>query len=187
MSEEFTLEDEELLATQKEEEEEDEEDLIEQWKDTRLRKLEDFSKEMNSSRKVNFMSAGMSSRRDQEEEEEFLLTKTEGTLRVPSTQRSSSRNEFEQKITDIKSKLTQIKNTINEEIEHSFKLEAFAPSPVQNKPSVFSSIDNFQGRLNVIKANLNESKEETDKERVESIRRMLDASFKPSPAKSMQS
>ena len=57
-----------------------------------------------------------------------MLTKTEGlgTHRLnsngPSTYRSNyqQNGEFEKRITDIKTKLTQIKNTINSEIETSF-------------------------------------------------------------------
>jgi hypothetical protein len=58
-------------------------------------------------------------------DDDLLLTRTEGTMKfntgVLSTQRDNFSNggEFEKKITDIKSKLNQIKNTINCEIELS--------------------------------------------------------------------
>ena len=51
------------------------------------------------------------------EEEDFMLTKTEGTLkfhsRMASAEKSGQKLEFEQKIADIKTKLCNIKNTIN--------------------------------------------------------------------------
>ena len=72
---------------------------------------------------------------DEQIDDDLLLTKTEGSLlmkfntNICSTQRSvspalaqqnSANGEFEKRITDIKTKLTQIKNTINNEIENSF-------------------------------------------------------------------
>ncbi|CDW85489.1 UNKNOWN [Stylonychia lemnae] len=68
---------------------------------------------------------------DETFDDELMLTKTEGSTQMKfgsnicSTQRSMHQNmsvngEFEKRITDIKQKLTQIKNTINNEIENSF-------------------------------------------------------------------
>ena len=105
-----------------------------------------------------------------------MLTKSDGTLKlnpsihIHSSQRSSSiyqptasTNEFEKRITDIKSKLTQIKNTINCEIESSFNVlnntnntELIeSGSGMVIRPTVLTQISNNYHNLENVGSHLN--------------------------------
>ena len=85
---------------------------------------------------------------EEEGDDDLLLTRSEATLRP---------NEFEKRIADIKSKLVEIKNSINNEIDVSMEKTQQEVSFAQESQVMHTSIEHFQHRLKSIKANLQQS------------------------------